>query len=93
MPDACKHEAGVFSPTIDRNRCEGKEEWMHVCTYDVFELGSLSAEDRKRLSLIGRLKAFAHGGKQAFAVRLEACHACGLCVTACPEKALRLVRR
>jgi NAD-dependent dihydropyrimidine dehydrogenase PreA subunit len=25
-------------------------------------------------------------------VRAEACHACGLCVKACPETAIRLVR-
>jgi NAD-dependent dihydropyrimidine dehydrogenase PreA subunit len=42
--------------------------------------------------LLGRLKALAHGGKQAFAVSAEACHACGLCVKACPENAIRLVR-
>jgi NAD-dependent dihydropyrimidine dehydrogenase PreA subunit len=79
-------------PAIDRNRCEGKEDCVRVCPYSVFEIGTLSAEDRRGLSLVGRIKAFAHGGKQAFAVRGEDCHACGLCVTACPEKAIRLVR-
>jgi 4Fe-4S ferredoxin len=44
------------------------------------------------LSFVGRIKAFAHGGKQAFAVHAQACHACGLCVKACPESAIRLVR-
>ncbi|MGH8504737.1 MAG: 4Fe-4S binding protein [Stenotrophobium sp.] len=34
----------------------------------------------------------AHQWQQAFATREEACHACGLCVTTCPEKAITLRR-
>jgi NAD-dependent dihydropyrimidine dehydrogenase PreA subunit len=93
MPDECKHEAGVFAPVIDRNRCEGKQDCVSACPYDVFEMSVLSAEQRKQLSWIGWMKALAHGGKQAFAARADACHACGLCVTACPEQAIRLARR
>ena len=93
MADDCKHDAGLFAPVIDRNRCEGKEDCVAVCPYHVFEMGTLSAEQKQGLSWIGWLKALAHGGKQAFAVRADACHACGLCVTACPEKAIRLARR
>ena len=37
-----------------------------------------------------RGKLFVHGGRQAFAVRAADCHACGLCVKACPERAIRL---
>ena len=77
---------------IDRNRCEGKQDCVRVCPYDVFEIQVLSAEQKKQLSFKGRLKAWAHGGRQAFAVRAEQCHACGLCVEACPEGAIRLVR-
>jgi NAD-dependent dihydropyrimidine dehydrogenase PreA subunit len=33
-----------------------------------------------------------HGGVQAFVVNGDECHACGLCATACPEKAIRLTR-
>ena len=44
------------------------------------------------MSLIGKLKARVHGNRQAFVVHAEACHACGLCVTACPEKAIKLVK-
>jgi 4Fe-4S ferredoxin len=90
-PD-CKHPAGVFAPVIDRNRCEAKDDCVRVCPYDVFEIASLSAEEKRGLSIVGKLKAWAHGGKQAFAVRAEACRACGLCVEACPEGAIRLAR-
>jgi 4Fe-4S ferredoxin len=83
-------EGGRTVPVIDRNRCEGKEECVRACPYQVFEMGRLSVAERKALRLPGRLKAFFHGNRQAFAVRAAECHACGLCVTACPEKAITL---
>ncbi len=88
----CKHPAGAFAPVIDRNRCEAKEDCLRVCPYDVFEIAPLSAEDKRALTLVGKLKAWAHGGRQAFAVRASACHGCGRCVEACPEDAIRLAR-
>jgi 4Fe-4S ferredoxin len=90
-PPECKG-TGLLRPVIDRNRCEGKEDCVRVCPYAVFELGVLSRDERAALSFVGKLKAFAHGGRQAFAVRADACHGCGLCVEACPEKAIRLAR-
>jgi 4Fe-4S ferredoxin len=89
----CKQIAGQFVPRIDRNRCEGKEECVSVCPYDVFEIRTLPRPERTRLSFKGRIKGFAHGYRQAFAVRAELCHSCGLCVTACPERAITLARR
>ena len=56
-------------------------------------MGTLSAQERGVLSLRGKLKGFAHRWQQAFASNADACHACGLCVAACPEKAITLVRR
>lgn len=88
----CKQPAGAVAPVIDRNRCEGKEDCVRVCPYDVFEIRKLGAEERAGLSFLGRIKASAHGNRQAFAVRADQCHACGLCVSACPEHAIRLAK-
>ena len=88
----CKQEPGLFRPVIDRNRCEGKEECVKVCPYDVFTMGTVLPEQRKGLSLRGKLKGYAHRWQQAFATNADACHACALCVSACPEKAITLTR-
>jgi 4Fe-4S ferredoxin len=87
----CASRSGAVVPVIDRNRCEGKSACVEVCPYRVFELRILEPHDRAALSLVGRLKTWAHGGKQAYAVGSEDCHACGLCVAACPEQAIRLM--
>jgi 4Fe-4S ferredoxin len=88
----CKHDAGVFAPVINRDRCEGKEDCVRVCPYDVFEVRKLGDDDRKSLRMKSRFKAWVHGNRQAFAVNADQCHACGLCVAACPEKAIKLER-
>jgi NAD-dependent dihydropyrimidine dehydrogenase PreA subunit len=88
----CKQDAGRFAPLIDRNRCEGQEDCVKACPYDVFTIGTLPSEQRQALSLVGKLKGFGHRWQQAFATNVEACHACGLCVSACPEEAITLRR-
>jgi 4Fe-4S ferredoxin len=90
---SCRQPHGSFAPLINRNKCEGKGPCVDVCPYSVLEMGPLSKLDRAGLSLVGKIKAFAHGGKQAFAVAPNLCAACGLCVQACPENAIALVRR
>lgn len=89
-PVPCKGEPGRVVPRVDRNRCEAKGGCVAVCPYDVFEIRVLEPADRAGLSLRGRLKAWAHGHRQAHVVRPDACHACGACVQACPEDAIRL---
>jgi NAD-dependent dihydropyrimidine dehydrogenase PreA subunit len=93
MPDAtpCDPEPGRLVPIVDRARCEGKADCVRVCPYDVFVVRRLDADERAALSLFPRLKLLVHGGEQAFVARPDACHACGRCVTACPERAIGLV--
>jgi 4Fe-4S ferredoxin len=85
-----KRPAGTLRPVVDRNRCEGKGPCVTVCPVDVFEMGALPKSIRTGLSWRGKLKGFAHGWKQVLVVQPEACRACGLCVTACPESAIKL---
>lgn len=91
-PD-CPGTPGRVAPVVDRNRCEAKDDCVQVCPYDVFEIRPLEAADKAALSLMGKLKAWAHGNKQAYVVQPDACRACQLCVAACPENALRLAPR
>ena len=88
----CKQAAGVFTPVVDRNRCEGKQECVEVCPYLVFSMMTVPREERSGLTLRGKIKGYVHKWQQAYAVNSAACHACGLCVSACPEKAITLVR-
>jgi len=91
VSDDCKGTPGKVVPVVDRNRCEAKEDCVAVCPYHVFEVRALAPEDRAGLSIVGRLKTWAHGGRQAYVVRPGDCHACQRCVEACPEDAIRLV--
>lgn len=87
----CAPDAGRVEPRIDRSRCEAKSDCVRVCPYHVFDVRALSSDERRDLSFFSRLKLLVHGGKQAFAERAADCHACGLCVKACPENAITLV--
>jgi 4Fe-4S ferredoxin len=87
-PD-CK-EPGRLRPLVDLAKCEGKSDCVRVCPYDVFVVDVLPVEQRAQLSTLARLKSWAHKHRKAFVVRGDDCHACGLCVTACPERAIKL---
>ncbi|MGZ3709712.1 MAG: 4Fe-4S dicluster domain-containing protein, partial [Bdellovibrionota bacterium] len=56
-----------------------------------FEIRRIDDADFKKLSLIGKIKNVVHGRKVAYMPRLDECHSCGLCVPACPEKAITLL--
>lgn len=85
----CK-EPGRVVPRINPNKCEAKGDCVRVCPYDVFEIRTLTPDERGALSFVGKIKMWAHGNRQAFVTKPDACHACGLCVTACPERAITL---
>ena len=88
----CKYDAGIMMPVIDKNKCEAKEKCTAVCPYSVFEIRSLTSEEKKVLPFFIRFKVRAHGNKQAFVVHADQCHACSDCIKACPEKAIKLVK-
>jgi 4Fe-4S ferredoxin len=86
----CKFAAGIMIPVIDPMRCEAAGPCIPICPYQVLAIREVTAMEKAKMPLIGRLKLFVHGGKQAFAVDPDSCHGCGLCVKACPEKAIKL---
>ena len=90
--ERCRAEPGTYAPQIDRRRCEGKADCVAVCPYGVFEVRRMGDADFTSLSFLGRLKSRVHGRLTAYTPGAEACHACGLCVVACPEDAIALVR-
>jgi NAD-dependent dihydropyrimidine dehydrogenase PreA subunit len=88
----CKSEPGEFAPVVDRSRCEGKAECVKVCPYQVFEVRRIDDAHFAELGVFAKLKSMAHGRKTAYTPRASACQACGKCVEACPEKAIKLAR-
>jgi NAD-dependent dihydropyrimidine dehydrogenase PreA subunit len=91
-PGECRSTPGELRPVVDRGRCEGKADCVAVCPYDVFEVGRITDDDFAKLGVFGKLKSVAHGRKTAYTPRASACQACGKCVEACPEKAIKLAR-
>lgn len=93
MSEPCPSAPGEVVPVIDLGRCEGKAACAQVCPYGVFDVRKLTEAEFAAMGWFARLRLKLHGGKQAFAVRADACRACGKCVEACPEDAIRLVRK
>jgi NAD-dependent dihydropyrimidine dehydrogenase PreA subunit len=88
--ERCRAEPGRFVPVVDLTRCEGKRDCTEVCPYDVFEVTRITNDDFASLSVMGKLRSLAHQRQAAYTVRAQDCHACGLCVVACPESAISL---
>lgn len=88
----CRAAPGEFTPLVDRAKCEGKAECVEVCPFNVFEVRRIDDADFAQLGMLAKLKSLAHGRKTAYTPRASACEACGKCVSACPEKAIKLAR-
>jgi 4Fe-4S ferredoxin len=89
---SCKQEPGVLKPVVNRSRCEGKNDCVEVCPYGIFEVRRMDDADFATLGLIAKFKSMAHRRMTAYTPNEDACRACGLCVAACPEKAIKLER-
>lgn len=89
--EQCTAEPGAFVPVVSHKRCEGKGDCVEVCPYGVFEVRSIDEAEYRALPWLVRLKLAAHGKRVAYTDDAAACRACGLCVVACPEHAIRLV--
>jgi len=89
---ACKQPPGAFVPAIDLRRCEGKGDCLAVCPENVFEIRRIDDADYRSLGALHRFKLRVHGMQVAYTPNADACRSCGLCVTACPERAITLTR-
>src|SRR5687768_8698556 len=87
----CKAEPGRYRPVVNRAKCEAKAACVAVCPYQVFEVRRIDDASWRELPVLAKLKVWAHRKQSAYAVRADACRACGSCVAACPEKAITLV--
>jgi NAD-dependent dihydropyrimidine dehydrogenase PreA subunit len=88
----CRATAGQFVPVIDRAKCEGKADCVEVCPFHVFEVRRMADADFTKLGVFAKLKSMAHARKTAYTPLASACQACGRCVAACPEQAIKLAR-
>lgn len=88
----CKQPPGVIVPAVDLRRCEGKGDCLEVCPENVFEIRCIDDADYRSLGMMNRLKLRVHGMRVAYTPNADACRSCGLCVTACPERAITLTR-
>ena len=87
-----KAQPGVVKPLVDFSRCEAKGPCVEVCPYDVFEIRKIDALNYADLSFFKKIKNKIHGSKVAYTPRADLCRACGLCIKACPEDAIRLFK-
>jgi NAD-dependent dihydropyrimidine dehydrogenase PreA subunit len=91
--EECRADAGTYVPEINRSKCEGKRDCVEVCPYNVFEVRRMDDADFEALGFFAQLKSRAHKRQSAYTPNADQCKACGLCVVACPEKAIKLVRK
>jgi 4Fe-4S ferredoxin len=90
MKQAVCKEPGKLVPKIDAGRCEGKADCEAQCPTGVFVIRKPDPAEWAALGWLAKVKVTVHGGKQGFVARPDACAACAVCVSACPEKAITL---
>ncbi|HMY15938.1 MAG TPA: 4Fe-4S binding protein [Polyangium sp.] len=91
--EECRAAPGAYVPLVNRAKCEGKRDCVEVCPYDVFEVRRMDDADFETLGFFAQFKSRVHKRLTAYTPRADQCKACGLCVVACPEKAIQLVRK
>ncbi|MGH1438329.1 MAG: 4Fe-4S dicluster domain-containing protein [Lewinella sp.] len=87
----CADARGKLMPLVNFNNCGAKEDCITVCPYDVFEMLQITMKGKDQLNLKGKLKTFFFKHK-AYLTDPALCHACELCVQACPENAIILTK-
>jgi 4Fe-4S ferredoxin len=80
-------------PVVNLKRCEGKGDCERVCPENVFEVRRIDDADYDSLGILQKFKLRVHGMKVAYTPNADACRSCGLCVAACPERAITLAKR
>jgi 4Fe-4S ferredoxin len=88
----CKPESGTVRPAVNLKRCEGKGDCERVCPENVFEVRRIDDADYGALGALQKFKLRVHGMKIAYTPNADACRSCGLCVAACPERAITLAK-
>jgi NAD-dependent dihydropyrimidine dehydrogenase PreA subunit len=91
--DNCKQAPGVTAPLVSLKRCEGNGDCVEVCPENVFRVQRIEPEDYRGLNTLQKFKLRVHGMRIAYTPNADACRNCGLCVSACPERAITLRRR
>lgn len=91
LNNKCADTSGKLMPKVNFNNCGAKEDCVAICPYEVFEMRPITDEDKANLNLKGKIKTFFFKEK-AYLTDPSLCHACGLCVPACPENAIKLTK-
>jgi ferredoxin len=87
----CDDTAGKLIPVINLCCCGGKEDCVPACPYEVLEMRTITQEDKSTLNFKGKIKTF-FNEKKAYITDPNLCHAYGLCMQVCPERAITLIR-
>ena len=90
FPPSCKPIPTALYPVVDANSCEANGECVKVCPYDVFEMHRYTKSETGKMRFLVKLKVRIHGNQVAITPGKDNCHSCGICVTSCPENAIKL---